>query len=151
MSCLCDMHVCGCTILYMFVCVYIFICVCLSPLCFSAYSMRVYAYVLYVWLSLHACVHFQRKVLEVKTWPPRDSCSYCPPPAHLTHHQRSWEKGSAGSMCMYMRVCFACVCVCNVDDGLGSWGVAGLQCCCQDKQLRLCLGQVFHSDSAHWN
>ncbi len=35
-------------------------------------------------------------------------------------------------------------------DGLGPRRVIGLGCCCQDKQLCLCLGQVFHSVSAYW-
>lgn len=47
--------------------------------------------------------------------------------------------------CMYLCVLF----VCNTSDGLGSFRVTGLWFCCQDKQLRSCLGQVFHSDCRH--
>lgn len=41
-------------------------------------------------------------------------------------------------------------CASDGHDGLGPRRVIGLGCCCQDKQLCLCLGQVFHSVSAYW-
>lgn len=141
-----------CTILNVFVCVYIFISVCLSPLCFSAIQY-VCLCICIICMTISACVcafpeksrggedlTLQGLVLTLSL-----SCSSDTSLKVLGKGVR-WQH-------VYVYVCPFCVrvCVCNVDDGLGSWGVAGLQCCCQDKQLRLCLGQVFHSDSAHWN
>lgn len=117
-------------------------------LCFAIHeSMHVFC----VWLFSYVCMFPELKSWRWTAGPPGTG-------AHIICHitkglRRKKKEKKSGLLAACVCLCGLCTPVCvyawMMDWGQG--GVAGLQCCCQDKQLRLCLGQVFHSDSAHWN
>lgn len=73
------------------------------------------------------------------TWSAHQPLETIIPPSPRPRHCRTLGKGAVREQ----------VCASDGHDGLGPRRVIGLGCCCQDKQLCLCLGQVFHSVSAY--
>lgn len=73
------------------------------------------------------------------SWSTHQPLENTSPPYPRPRHCRTLGKGAVCEL----------VCASDGHDGLGPRRVIGLGCCCQDKQLCLCLGQVFHSVSAY--
>lgn len=113
-------HVCACNMQYVFVTLY---CIFISVYYVSVHTVCVCVRICILYMTISESV--RECVFPEWSHEGEDLTLQglgLPPPLHLTHHQRSWEKGSAGSICKRVRVC---VCAMWMMD----WGHGRLQGC----------------------
>lgn len=100
-------------------------------------------------IVIHNCLWQQAVwlLIWIPSWPSVWRNLGCPSASrdHYPSYPRPRHRRTLGKGAVRERECAS-----DGHDGLGPRRVIGLECCCQDKQLCLCLGQVFHSVSAYW-